>query len=97
MSVLRRPLITEKATRLSEQRQYAFEVEPSANKIEIRKAVEAQFSVDVTSIRTVNIRGRRKTQFTRRGRFTGKTAARKKAYVTVKEGQTIDIGAGATE
>jgi large subunit ribosomal protein L23 len=97
MSVLRKPIITEKATALNTQRQYVFEVEPKANKIQIRQAVEKQFSVDVTTVRTVNIRGKHKLQMTKRGRFSGKTAARKKAYVTVKEGQTIDIGTGTNE
>ena len=97
MQVLKRPIITEKATRLNEQRQYAFEVDVKSNKIEIRKAVEAQFSVDVISIRTIRIRPKNKIQFTKRGRFAGKTAARKKAYVTLKEGQKIDIVTGTNE
>jgi large subunit ribosomal protein L23 len=97
MQVLKRPIITEKAAKLNEKRQYAFEVEIKSNKIEIRKAVEAQFGVDVISIRTIRIRPKNKLQFTRRGRFVGKTAARKKAYVTLKEGQTIDIGTGTNE
>lgn len=97
MQVLKRPIITEKAAKLNEKRQYAFEVGINANKIEIRKAVEAQFSVNVVSIRTIRMRPKNKLQFTRRGRFVGKTAARKKAYVTLKEGQTIDIGTGANE
>ncbi|TAE26915.1 MAG: 50S ribosomal protein L23 [Candidatus Kapaibacterium sp.] len=97
MQVLKRPIITEKAAKLNEKRQYAFEVEIKSNKIEIRKAVEAQFGVDVISIRTIRMRPKNKLQFTRRGRFVGKTAARKKAYVTLKEGQTIDIGTGTNE
>jgi large subunit ribosomal protein L23 len=97
MQVLKRPIITEKAAKLNEKRQYAFEVEVKSNKIEIRKAIEAQFSVDVISIRTIRVRPKNKLQFTRRGRFVGKTATRKKAYVTLKEGQTIDIGTGANE
>lgn len=97
MQVLKRPLITEKATKLNAVRQYAFEVDINANKIEIRKAVELQFAVEVTSVRTVRVRPKRKLQFTRRGRFVGKTAARKKAYVTLKAGQAIDIGTGGNE
>ncbi len=97
MSVLKRPIITEKATSLNESRQYVFEVSVDSNKIEIRKAIEKQFSVSVKSVRTVNLRRKSKVQATRRGRFAGKTAMRKKAYVTVKEGQSIDIGAGANE
>ncbi len=97
MQVLKRPLITEKATKMNAVRQYAFEVDINANKIEIRKAVETQFAVEVTSVRTVRVRPKRKLQFTRRGRFVGKTAARKKAYVTLQAGQTIDIVTGANE
>jgi large subunit ribosomal protein L23 len=97
MQVLKRPIITEKATRLNEKNQYAFEVDVKSNKIEVRKAIEAQFSVDVISIRTIRIRPQNKIQFTKRGRFAGKTAARKKAYVTVKEGQKIDLGTGTNE
>jgi large subunit ribosomal protein L23 len=93
--VLRRPIITEKATKMQDSRQYVFEVAPSANKIEIRKAVETQFGVNVSSIRTASVRAKAKTQFTKRGRFSGKTAARKKAFVTIKEGQTIDIAGSA--
>jgi large subunit ribosomal protein L23 len=97
MQVLKRPIITEKATKLNTSRQYAFEVDLKANKIEIRKAIETQFTVDVISIRTIRVRPKRTVQFTKRGRFAGKTAARKKAYVTLKTGQTIDIGTGANE
>jgi large subunit ribosomal protein L23 len=97
MQVLKRPIITEKAAKLNEKHQYAFEVDIRSNKIEIRKAVELQFSVDVISIRTIRIRPKNKIQFTKRGRFAGKTAARKKAYVTLKEGQKIDIVTGTNE
>ena len=97
MQVLKRPIITEKATKLNTSRQYAFEVDLKANKIEIRKAIEAQFTVDVISIRTIRVRPKRTVQFTKRGRFAGKTAARKKAYVNLKTGQVIDIGTGANE
>jgi large subunit ribosomal protein L23 len=92
--VLRKPIITEKATKLNEHSQYVFEVEPDANKIQIRQAVERQFGVNVVSVRTVTVHPQAKTQFTRRGRFAGKTSGRKKAYVTLKSGQTIDIVEG---
>jgi large subunit ribosomal protein L23 len=97
MQVLKRPLITEKVTALKDNGQYAFEVDVKANKIEIRKALEKQFDVEVVSVRTVNIRPKKTVQFTKKGRFAGKTAARKKVYVTVKKGQSIDIGTGVAD
>jgi large subunit ribosomal protein L23 len=86
-----RPIVTEKITALAERRQYAFEVPAKANKIEIGKAVEKRFNVKVTSVRTMTVRGKRKTQLTRRGRFQGSTQTWKKALVTLKEGDTIDL------
>lgn len=97
MSVLKRPIITEKAIKLADARQYVFEVDTNANKIQISQAVEKHFGVHVTSVRTVTVRRKAKTQMTRRGRFAGKTAQRKKAYVTLKEGDVIDIGTGTKE
>ena len=88
--ILKRPLVTEKITGLQDQRQYAFEVIPDANKIEIAKAVENKFKVTVLSVRTLTVKGKRKTQLTRRGRFEGRTNTWKKAIVTLKEGDKID-------
>jgi large subunit ribosomal protein L23 len=92
-SVLIRPLITEKMTKISEKQpnKFGFIVSVDANKIEIAKAIKDKFNVDVTSVNTVRHQGKARTQFTRKGRFTGRTAKFKKAYVTLKEGQTIDI------
>ncbi len=89
--IIKRPILTEKMTMLNERHQYAFEVELNANKIEIAKAIEKRFEVDVVSIRTIRYKGKRKVQFTRRGRFSGKRADWKKAIVTLKEGQTIEV------
>jgi large subunit ribosomal protein L23 len=88
--ILKRPLVTEKITGLQERRQYAFEVVPDANKIEIAKAVEKKFKVTVLSVRTLTVKGKRKTQLTRRGRFEGRTNTWKKAIVTLKQGDKID-------
>jgi large subunit ribosomal protein L23 len=91
-NVLIRPLITEKITALNEREsKYGFIVDYSANKIEIAKAIKKKFDVDVVSVNTINYKGKNKTQFTKRGKFTGKTPRYKKAIVVVKEGQTIDI------
>ena len=88
--ILKRPIVTEKITALQERRQYSFEVTLEANKIEIAKAVEKKFKVSVLSVRTLTVKGKRKTQLTRRGRFEGKTNTWKKALVTLKEGDKID-------
>ena len=92
--IVRRPVITEKATKLGVKGQYVFEVDPDANKIEIKKVIENIFEVNVISVRTVRIKGKIKTRFTKRGLMKGKTPLRKKAYITLKQGQTIDIVSG---
>lgn len=89
-SILLRPIITEKMTELGDKRQYAFEVSSGVNKIEIGKAVEKKFNVAVTSIRTVVVKGKTKTQMTKRGRFEGRAKTWKKAIVTLKQGDKID-------
>lgn len=91
IQILKRPLLTEKAMQLREAGQYMFEVDPRANKIQIKQAVESRFDVLVKSVRTVRVKGKPKTQMTRKGVFQGKTSLRKKAYVTLQAGQTIDI------
>lgn len=91
-NVLVRPLITEKMNDLTEgQAKYGFVVNVNANKIEIAKALKVKFDVDVVSINTIKMKGKAKSQFTRKGRFEGKTPTFKKAIVTLKEGQTIDL------
>lgn len=91
VGILIRPIITEKMTGLQEVRQYAFEVPLTANKIEVGRAVEKKFKVTVESVRTVVVKGKKKSQMTRRGRFAGRTAAWKKALVTLKQGDKIDF------
>ena len=88
--ILKRPIVTEKITALQDRRQFSFEVTPDANKIQIAQAVEKKFKVTVTSVRTMVVKGKRKTQLTRRGRFEGRKATWKKAIVTLKEGDKID-------
>ena len=86
--VIQRPLITERGSELREKHnQYFFQVEPAANKHEIKQAVEQFFGVKVESVRTMNMLGKVK----RMGRFSGKRADWKKAVVTLAEGETIDI------
>ena len=89
--LIRRPLITEKSTRLKEaSNTICFEVDRAANKIEIRKAVERLFGVKVTSVRVANRQGKWK----RMGRFLGQRKNWKKAYVQLAEGQKIEFFEG---
>jgi large subunit ribosomal protein L23 len=90
--VVRRPLITEKSTLLKEQiNQVIFEVDRRANKVEIRQAVEKVFKVKILSIRTMNCEGKKK----RLGRIMGRRSDKKKAYVTLAPGQTVEFFEGA--
>lgn len=92
MSVLKKPLITEKSTRLSEKlNQYGFVVAKDANKTEIKKAIEDMYGVSVTGVSTAVYAGKAKSRFTKRGAFSGRRAAYKKAIITIKEGQKIDF------
>jgi large subunit ribosomal protein L23 len=83
--VLVRPIVSEKTARLEKIRQYAFVVAARSNKVEIKKAVEKHYRVHVTSVNIVNIFGKT----VRSGRVLGKRSDWRKAYVTVKEGETI--------
>jgi len=90
--IIRRPLVTEKSTQQKEaSNQYAFEVHPKANKIEIQSAVERLFKVKVSQVRTSTVMGKVK----RLGRRYGKRPDWKKAIVTLKEGDRIDFFEGA--
>ena len=87
-SIVRRALITEKGTTLREkQNQYHFEVARDANKIEIKRAIETIFSVKVGSVRTQQLRGKVKRQ----GRYAGRRSDWKKAIVTLKPDQKIEL------
>ena len=91
-SIVKRPLITEKGMSIAAMGKYAFEVDINSNKIEIADAVHKIFSVDVVKVNTLRVKGKSK----RLGRYpAGKTADWKKAYVTLKSGQRIDIFEGA--
>ncbi len=86
--VVKRPLITEKAERNREaSRQYAFEVHRDATKIQVKQAVEKLFNVHVLAVRTAVIRGKNK----RVGRHVGQRPNWKKAFVTIREGETIAL------
>jgi len=92
MSVLIKPIITEKATLGSETlNRYTFLVHPKANKVEIKKAVESAYGVSVKRVRTLNIGSERRIRYTKTGIQKGKTSATKKAMVQVSEGDAIDF------
>jgi large subunit ribosomal protein L23 len=89
--IIYRPIVTEKMTNQQAAGRYAFAVDPDANKIEIARAIAKKFNVTVVNVRTMNVRGKAKSQMTRRGRFAGTTSHYKKAIVTVKAGETINL------
>lgn len=86
--IIKSPLVTEKSTMNSTLNKYTFEVDPTANKIEIRKAIENIFKVKVLKVNTVKVPSKKR----RMGKYLGNTPERKKAIVTLKEGQSIQIG-----
>ena len=92
MSILIKPIITEKATLDSELRNcFTFLVNTKANKVEIKKAIETTYGVSVNKVRTINVRPDRKTKYTKSGIQQGKTNATKKAIVQLVDGETIDL------
>ncbi len=92
MSVLIKPIITEKATADSElNNRYGFIVDTKANKLEIKEAVEAAYGVSVEKVRTMNYGPKRSMRYTKTGIQQAKTNAYKKAIVQVAEGDTIDF------
>lgn len=92
MSIIIKPIITEKITKEGEIfNRFGFVVDKKANKVQIKKAVEATYGISVVSVNTMNYRADRTTKFTKSGLISGKTSAYKKAIVQVKEGETIDF------
>ncbi|MHB8845476.1 MAG: 50S ribosomal protein L23 [Nitrospirota bacterium] len=90
--IIRVPRITEKGSRLKEQSNVlTFEVRTDANKVQVRKAIEGIFKVKVLDVTTVNVAGKKK----RMGQREGRRSDWKKAYVTLKAGEKIDIFEGA--
>ncbi len=92
MSVIIKPIVTEKMTDLGEKRnQFGFIVEKGANKIEIKNAIEETYDVSVININTLRYGGKAKSRFSRTGVVQGKVPAYKKAVVTLGEGDKIDF------
>ena len=88
LEILKAPVVTEKSQTLKEKGKYVFKVDPKANKTEIKKAIEKIFNVNVEKIATLNEKPKKR----RVGRYTGLTNRSKRAIVTLKDGQTIDLG-----
>ena len=92
MDIIIKPVITEKMTEMGESlNRYGFIVNRKANKLQIKKAIEELYGVDVVSVNTMTYRGKTKSRFTKTGIISGKTASFKKAIITVAEGETIDF------
>jgi large subunit ribosomal protein L23 len=91
--IVKRPIITEKATMASEQmNRFTFEVIQTANKIEIKNAIERMYGVQVTKVRTANFGGGKASmKYTNKGIVQEKAKKWKKAIVSVADGQTIDL------
>jgi len=92
MEILIRPIVTEKMTSQGEAfNRYGFLVARKANKLQIKKAVEELYGVSVESVNTISYGGKTKTRYTKSGVMAGRTAATKKAVVTLAKGETIDF------
>jgi large subunit ribosomal protein L23 len=92
MSIIIKPIVTEKVTKESEVlNRFGFVVNKNANKVQIKKAIEAAYGVTILSVNTMNVRPDRTTKYTKSGLISGKTNATKKAIVQVQEGETIDF------
>lgn len=92
MNILTKPILTEKMTAQGEKLgSYGFVVDASANKLQIKKAVEDMYGVVVERVNTLNTKGKYKSRFTKAGLIAGRTSAIKKAIVTLRKGDNIDF------
>jgi large subunit ribosomal protein L23 len=92
MSVILKPIITEKMTQMGEKlNRYGFKVDKRANKLEIKKAIKDIYGVEVAEINTMTYRGKSKTRYSKSGFINGKSNNYKKAIVTLAKGETIDF------
>jgi len=89
-TLIKKPVITEKTTRLMEENKYCFLVDPKANKNQIRQAVEEIFKVKVVAVNTLNMLGKVKKM----GRFSGRRPSWKRAIVTLEKGSRIEFFEG---
>ena len=91
MAIIIKPIVTEKMTALGEKNRYGFQVERTAGKVEIKKAVEAMYNVQVEAVNTMIVAPKAMQRWTKSGLLRGAKNAYKKAIVTLKEGETIDF------
>ncbi len=92
MGIIVKPVVSEKMTDQTEKlNRYGFLVNHTANKIQIKKAVEDAYGVSVESVNTMNYAGKSKSKFTKAGLIKGRTNRYKKAIITVAEGDVIDF------
>ena len=91
MSILKRPLVTEKVSAMNDKGKYGFVVDVNANKVEIKNAVEKMYGVNVESVNTISMMGKHKTRYTKAGVLAGRKTNFKKAIVTLAQGEVIDF------
>jgi large subunit ribosomal protein L23 len=92
MDILKKPVITEKQTKATDTLgTYGFIVDKKANKIEIKKAIEKIYGVNVTDVRTLIVPAKEKNRYTKAGILSGRRGSYKKAIVKVADGETIDF------
>ena len=92
MGIIIKPLVTEKMTALTEaDNRFGFVVRPEANKLEIKREIEALYNVTVVDVNTMKYSGKSKVRYTKAGIISGKSNAFKKAIVTLKDGESIDF------
>lgn len=91
MEILKKPILTEKATLLTEKgNRFTFSADHRANKIQIKSAIEKMYGVNIVAINTMVVDGKAKSRYTKGGFVSGRTNKYKKAIVTLKDGETID-------
>jgi large subunit ribosomal protein L23 len=90
-TIIKKPLITEKVSKQAESGVYGFVVDRKANKVEIKKAIEKMYGVNVQNVRTMITPGKKRSRFVSGNFLNGRTSATKRALVQVAEGEIIDI------
>ncbi len=91
-NVIIKPIITEKMTQLGEaENKFGFYVHKEANKLQVKEAIEKTYGVTVDAVNTMNVDGKEMTRYTKTGILSGRTNDRKKAIVTLAEGDSIDL------
>lgn len=92
MTVIIKPIITEKMTQMGEKlNRYGFMVDRRANKLQIKQAIKDLYGVDVATVNTLVFSGKNKTRYTKTGVIAGRTSTYKKAIVTLAKGESIDF------